>query len=160
MKNKYIVVIVIVVIVGAFVFFNKNKKVEAPLAQEGDKNVVQGDINSESIISNTMPVPGENSNVKESIVEGVREFTVSGKNFSYDQNTITVKKGDRVKITFNNTGGFHNLVIDEYGVTTKTAQAPFSDTIEFTADKVGSFEYYCSVGSHRAQGMFGVLKVE
>ena len=33
-------------------------------------------------------------------------------------------------------------------------------TAEFTADKVGSFEYYCSVGSHRSMGMKGVLKVE
>jgi plastocyanin len=46
-----------------------------------------------------------------------------------------------------------------YGAATKQTQAPTEEVIEFTADKVGSFEYYCSVGSHRQMGMKGVLKV-
>jgi plastocyanin len=28
------------------------------------------------------------------------------------------------------------------------------------ADKNGSYEYYCSVGNHRASGMVGVITVE
>lgn len=34
------------------------------------------------------------------------------------------------------------------------------DVIEFTPDKAGSFEYYCSVGKHREMGMKGMLTVE
>ena len=32
--------------------------------------------------------------------------------------------------------------------------------VEFTVDKTGTFEYYCSVGQHRANGMVGNLIVE
>ena len=90
----------------------------------------------------------------------VKEFVILGKNFSFMPSLITVKKGDRVKITFKNTLGFHDFRIDEYGVATKQAQAPYEEVLEFIADRVGSFEYYCSVGTHRAMGMKGILKVE
>jgi len=33
-------------------------------------------------------------------------------------------------------------------------------SVTFVADKTGTFEYYCSVGNHRAQGMVGKLIVE
>jgi plastocyanin len=90
----------------------------------------------------------------------VKEFTVTGNNFSFSPNVITVKKGDKVKITFNNTQGFHDFKIDEYGVATKQAQSPDTEVLEFIADKTGAFQYYCSVGSHRKMGMWGTLKVE
>ena len=93
-------------------------------------------------------------------VAPVKEFTVSGKNFSFTPSMITVKKGDKVKITFQNSAGFHDFVIDQYGVATKQTNAPTTEVIEFTADKTGSFEYYCSVGTHRAMGMKGTLVVE
>ncbi len=32
--------------------------------------------------------------------------------------------------------------------------------VEFTADKKGTFEYYCSVGEHRVNGMKGKFIVE
>ena len=90
----------------------------------------------------------------------LKEFFISGKNFSFDPAFITVKKGDRVKINFKNTNGFHDFVIDEYGISTKQANSPITEVLEFTADKIGSFEYYCSVGTHRSMGMKGILVVE
>ena len=71
-----------------------------------------------------------------------------------------MNKGDRVKIIFKNTQGFHNFVIDRYGLATPQKQSPDTEVLEFTADKVGSFEYYCAVGTHRQQGMRGTLLVE
>ena len=79
---------------------------------------------------------------------------------SFSPSTIIVKKGDRVKITFKNTQGFHDFKIDEYSVAAAQTKSPAEEVLEFTADKVGTFEYYCSVGSHRAMGMKGTLKVE
>jgi len=90
----------------------------------------------------------------------VKEFVVTGQNFSFSPSTIIVKKGDRVKITFKNTQGFHDFKIDEYSVAAAQTKSPAEEVLEFTADKVGTFEYYCSVGSHRAMGMKGTLKVE
>ncbi len=93
---------------------------------------------------------------------GVKEVVVQGKNFSFTPAEIKVKKGDKVKITFKNTGGFHNFMLDYNGKTigTKTIKADESDSFEFTADTVGSFDYYCSVGNHRQMGMAGKLVVE
>ena len=90
----------------------------------------------------------------------VKEFTVAGKNFAFTPSTLTVQKGDRVKITFKNENGFHDFVIDEYGIATKQTQSPTTEVLEFTASKAGSFEYYCSVGTHRAMGMKGTLVVK
>jgi nitrite reductase (NO-forming) len=86
-------------------------------------------------------------------------FTVIGENFSFTPNTIEVKKGDTVKITFQNKKGFHDWVIDEFQSRTKQIKTDEEETIQFVANKVGSFEYYCSVGNHRQMGMKGTLLV-
>ncbi|KKT01296.1 MAG: Plastocyanin [Candidatus Nomurabacteria bacterium GW2011_GWA2_43_15] len=141
MKNiKITLVVLIVLIVGAVLLFGAKKRTEAPAPVVDDQTEVVGNESGQD---------GE-----------LREFTVSGQNFSFTPSLITVQKGDRVKITFKNTQGFHDFKIDEFGVATKQAQSPFEEVLEFTADKIGSFEYYCSVGTHRAMGMKGVLKVE
>ena len=90
----------------------------------------------------------------------VKEFTVDGKNFSFSPSTLTIKKGDTVKITFKNTGGTHDFVIDEFNARTQRIGTGAQETIQFIADKTGSFEYYCSVSSHRAMGMKGTLIVQ
>ncbi len=56
--------------------------------------------------------------------------------------------------------GFHDLVIDEFNARTAQLQTGQSEIIEFVADQSGEFEYYCSIGSHRAMGMVGKLIVE
>lgn len=89
-----------------------------------------------------------------------KTFTVSGKSFSLTPNQIRVKKGDTVKITFQNTGGFHDFTLDAFNVKTPQIQAGQTADVEFVADKAGTFEFYCSVGNHRAQGMKGSLIVE
>jgi plastocyanin len=53
----------------------------------------------------------------------------------------------------------HDLNIDELGVDGDVVKAGESTTITFTADTVGEFEYYCSVGQHRKNGQVGKLIV-
>lgn len=90
----------------------------------------------------------------------VREFVVVGSSFKLSPSTITVKKGDTVRITFKSQGPLHNFVIDEFGVATGELGEEEEEEVEFVADKAGTFEYYCSIGNHRAQGMKGKLVVE
>jgi len=90
----------------------------------------------------------------------VKEFTVLGSNYKFEPSSITVKKGDTVKITFNNTGGFHDFALDEFNIKTSVIPSNQSATVQFVADKVGTFQYYCSVGNHRAMGMQGNLIVQ
>ena len=94
------------------------------------------------------------------IQSGTKEFTVTGSNYSFVPAMLAAKKGDRIKIIFKNSGGIHDLKIDEFGVATKKLSTAGQDTVEFTADKAGQFEYYCSVGSHRQMGMKGTLTVQ
>ena len=90
----------------------------------------------------------------------VKEFTVNGSNFAFDPATITVDKGDTVKINFKDDDGRHNLVVDGYNISTNVIGGGESDTITFVADKTGSFEFYCSVSNHRDLGMSGTLIVK
>lgn len=154
MKNLYIIWVLVLVVLGFFVFMGGNNKLEAPTLGENTDNT--------NVVSKDMPVPGSSGVVDVTVIttSAVKEFTITAENFSFSPSLITVKKGDRVKITFKNSEGFHDFVVDEFGVATKQTKAPTTEVLEFTADKVGSFEYYCSVGTHRAMGMKGTLKVE
>jgi len=140
--NKYLPVIIVVIIIGAIGFYvmNMNKAVAPEMTKVAPSEVMTAEEGTPSAT--------------------VKEFTVTGSNFSFDPKTITVKKGDTVKVTFKNQDGFHDFVIDEFNVATKQIQGGQEEVVEFVADQAGSFEYYCSVGQHRANGMFGTLVVE
>lgn len=97
----------------------------------------------------------ENSQAK------VVEVKVGATEFSFTPDEIRVNQGDTVRIVFSNTGTMmHDWTLDEFNAATKTIGPGETDTIEFVANKTGEFEFYCSVGNHRAQGMVGTLIVE
>ncbi len=90
----------------------------------------------------------------------VKNFTISAENFSFSPSSITVNKGDRVRITFKNKAGTHDWRIDELGVMTQKLSGENEEVVEFIAQTAGVYEYYCSVGNHRAMGMKGTLNVQ
>jgi len=90
----------------------------------------------------------------------VRSFAVSGRNFEFSPTEIRVRQGDRVRIVFTSLDGTHDFVIDELAVATQQVSTGQTDAVEFVADQAGNFEFYCSVGNHRAMGMVGTLIVE
>jgi len=144
----WIIVILAIVVVG-FMFYKTNY----------DQNTTPTE-NEE--VSNQMPAPGREG-VDEMVVgdeAGVKSFDITGQNFEFSAKEIRVKQGDTVRINFSSASGFHDLKIDEFNVATKQLQDGGSDSVEFVADKAGTFEYYCSVGSHRQMGMVGKLIVE
>ena len=87
-------------------------------------------------------------------------FTVDGDNFKFSLSEIKVNEGDTVVINFNNTGGVHDWVLDEFNAKTKELKDGESETVTFVANKKGTFEYYCAVGQHRQMGMKGNLIVQ
>lgn len=94
----------------------------------------------------------------------IKTLVVTGEDFAFfmdgqEAPEITVNVGDTVRIEFTSTQGFHDWVVDEFGAATEQVQMGDSTFVEFVADKAGTFEYYCSVGEHRANGMFGSLVV-
>ena len=149
-KTGPIIIIVLLLIAWlGFTFVNKkssdSKEQTTALSNESTSIQPSGDISQDNT--------GEP-------VSAVREFTVNGDNFKFDLKTITVNKGDKVKINFVNKEGKHDFVLDEFNIATKVLNAESSESVEFVADKVGTFEYYCSVGEHRAMGMVGNLTVK
>lgn len=90
-----------------------------------------------------------------------REIIVSGSEFKFSPGSISLTKGETVKITFKNTGTLpHNLTISELGVSTKTVGGGEEDSVTVTADKTGNYTFYCGVDGHRARGMEGKLEVK
>jgi plastocyanin len=87
-------------------------------------------------------------------------FTLDSFNLGYSETELRVKMGDTVTINLTNSDGFHDWVIDEFGVATDKIQTGGNTSVTFVAERAGTFEYYCSVGSHRANGMVGNLIVE
>ncbi len=89
-----------------------------------------------------------------------KEIIVNGSNYKFTPDKITVKKGEKTRIVFKNTGGMHDFRVDELNIATAVIQTDKEDFVEFTPTKTGTYEFYCSVGNHRAMGMKGTIIVE
>lgn len=107
-----------------------------------------------------MEFPTVDAGIDLSVNDGAEVFNVSGANMAFSVKEIRVQEGDTVTINFTSADGFHDFVIDEFGAATERVSTGKSSSVTFVADKKGTFEYYCSVGSHRAMGMAGTLIVE
>lgn len=85
----------------------------------------------------------------------VKEIEVTSTGMRFTPSEIRVNVGDTVRITYRNGGGRHDWVIDEFDAATPVITGGQSATVEFVADRAGTFEFYCGVPGHRAAGMFG-----
>ncbi|EKD25664.1 MAG: hypothetical protein ACD_80C00006G0011 [uncultured bacterium (gcode 4)] len=140
-----------------------NKKLFIPVAMLSIAVVLStltgcGKIDSEK--NGTIITGNQNTNVqaKEFVMTSFTEI-IDGKYFpQYSIKEITVKKWDLVRIKVTVTKGMHDLNIDEFNVHSET---PLDEetVIEFTADKAGTFIYYCSKPGHRENGHWGTLTV-
>ena len=88
------------------------------------------------------------------------EITIEGDKFRFSPAKITLKKGQTIKLTLISRDMPHDFVVDELNFRTKLLQPGESQTLEFTPDIAGTFEYYCSFNRHRQMGMVGTLVVE
>lgn len=115
-----------------------------------------GEIKSEDADTTPIELPEADNPVTLNVTGQDFAFFVKGQ----ENPILKVQKGDRVVINFTSTSGFHDFVIDEFEAATEQVNTDGSTSVEFTADEVGSFSYYCSVGQHRANGMEGTFIVE
>ena len=98
-------------------------------------------------------------------IRNVKTFNVTGDHLRFFINgienpEILVNEGEKVVINFKSTEGFHDWVLDEFNAKTNQVTGEQVSAVEFIADKKGTFEYYCSVGQHRTNGMFGKFIVQ
>jgi plastocyanin len=155
MNKNSIVVILLLLLIGGGAYFLMNRSATT------NPDALMEDSTDPTTAKQEDRVMQQESASEASVEEGtLKEFTVISKPFLFNQKELRVKKGDTVRITLDNQEGTHDFVIDEFNAKTKTLNAGQEETIEFVADKAGTFEFYCSVGNHRAMGMTGNLIVE
>ena len=160
--NKFVVIAVVVLVaLGAWWFFTQDDMTEVDEVPTIDEMMEDASLD-EAMSDEDELSAAEQADRPESdvdhvfVVEGIgREFIVDGE----ENPELTVALGDTVRVEFTVTGGMHDFVIDELGVATEILTVGETEVVEFVATEVGSFEYYCSVGSHRADGMFGTFNV-
>ena len=147
MNKKGLIWVLIIILVVVIIFLLASSALEEEIS---DVNVIE--MSGDELV---VDLGETDTNTKD-----VKEFTLDASNFQYSLKEIKVNEGDTVRIMLNNTDGFHDIVIDEFAVSSGRIQSPATTSVEFIANKTGTFEYYCSVGNHRAQGMVGQLIVE
>lgn len=90
----------------------------------------------------------------------VKTITVVAKRWSFEPAVITVKKGDRVRMLIESRDVTHGIKIPDFNIN-QNLVAGETTVVEFTADKAGSFGFFCSVFCGQGHGsMRGTLVVE
>jgi nitrous oxide reductase len=146
--NKKVIVwvgIIIVILVVVFILIIKN----------GNKSINNNVVNK---IDNAGSANKGEEIVKEFSMTSFVDMSSGSPKPQFSLKEITVNKGDKVKIKITVTSGMHDFKIDEYGVYANTELGK-ETTVEFVADKVGEFVYYCTKPGHRQNGQWGTLKV-
>lgn len=113
-----------------------------------------------------MSSPTSSKTVEFTLVSGLSDgkMVFIGKGGEIDGKSnpeLKVEVGDTVKVTLiSGEGAQHNFYIDEFGVKSAdvTGQGN-SVSVEFVADKEGTFAYYCAIPGHRQAGMEGKIIV-
>lgn len=171
----YIIVIVILlaVIAGEYFYLHDHQHPVEGMAMtanqqepENGKKTFPSDEKGMGMSMAQVTPPAISDQQKQQIIDGTdnssteKTFNITGGNFYFVPNKITVNKGDKVTFVFTNAGGVHDLYIDELGVKTPVIKTAETATAKFTASKTGSFVYYCSLPGHREKGMWGTLVVQ
>lgn len=74
----------------------------------------------------------------------IKEFTMTAKKWEFSPSSITVNKGDTVKLTVNSLDVEHGIIIPAFNINENLSPRK-SVTIKFTANKTGTFTYSCNV---------------
>jgi len=173
MKYAYIIVaIVLVLIVGYFAYATVQNNAQEAMQEEvpegyhkmSDGTLMRNDAGTEGMgalseLQEKAQIQAQKE-VSLEIDPNAEVFEVRGVNYGFDVKEIRVKKGQTVTINFESTDGFHDWAVDEFDAKTQKVQPGTPTSVTFVADQAGTFEYYCSVGQHRAHGMVGKLIVE
>lgn len=154
--KKFLIIAVLLVVLGGAAWLYTSRQQTSMMEEKQESTKVE---QSESMPTKAQEATPETESAT-TASRTTKTFNVDGKNFSFTVKEMKVKQGDTVRIVFTSVGGFHDWVLDEFHARTKQIPSGQSDTIEFVASKKGTFEYYCSVGSHRMMGMKGTLIVE
>lgn len=146
MNTKVVIVaLLIIVIAGAGYFFLTGQN-------STETNDTMESVN-ESVVDETSEMAADEDALD------VVEVEMTGEDFRFSTDEISVKVGETVRVVLTANDMPHDFVIDEFDVNSGVANPGETVEVEFTPTEAGEFEFYCSVGQHRANGMVGTLTV-
>jgi plastocyanin len=162
MNTSALGVVVVVILLGLGLYAYTSTRDQTPSDPDININATRTPQRSTSTNTGTGTTSntGATNTGTGTVAPVAKTFNVVGSSFSFDVKEMRVKQGDTVTVNFRNADGLHDWVIDEFNARTDRINAGGTDTVTFVASKKGTFEYYCSVGNHRAMGMVGKLIVE
>jgi cytochrome c oxidase subunit II len=95
-------------------------------------------------------------------VEDVKIVEITASRFQFDPATITVAEGDRVRLRLHSIDRDHAFAIKAFRVKALIPRAGEAITVEFVADRAGSFDFtcaeYCGTGHARMKGKLIVVE--
>ena len=167
MKHVYAVLFAVVLLVLAGCATTTDPLQPENVVPEQESEL-PGQDDGESMDDHEMVVEESEAETSPQETHGEPDVVISlvGRNFVYADEEgnsnpdVFVSQGDVVRVEYTTESGFHDFVIDAFGRTAVVQASDGTQVLEFVADQAGTFEYYCSVGSHRAQGMSGSFIVE
>ncbi|MBT7762995.1 hypothetical protein HN734_04005 [Candidatus Woesearchaeota archaeon] len=152
---KKIIVSICIITLMTFFIVGCGETVEEPVTSPELEEAETVPLVPEDVeVSDNEPVMEEN------VENAVKEFTMIARKFEFEPAEIRVMEGDTVRITVTSEDVAHGIAISEFDV--KEDFGPGETvTVEFVADKKGTFTFFCSVfcgTGHRE--MVGQLVVE
>jgi heme/copper-type cytochrome/quinol oxidase subunit 2 len=96
--------------------------------------------------------------------QGVKEFTMVAERYKFTPDRLEVNQGDTVRITIRSADGTHGFAIKKLKVDTSVPKGGKAVTLEFVADKAGTFPItcseYCGRGHSHMRAEIDVLPAE
>lgn len=89
-----------------------------------------------------------------------QNYVIDMFNYGYSIEQIKAAPGDTITIDLTSSNGTHDFVIDELNVRSDTINTGGNALVTFTIPESAAgqtYEFYCSIMNHRAQGMVGQL---
>ncbi len=135
------VIIGLVVVLGAGLILLRGRNAPSSTSQPNQPQSLspagdQADTQVDEQLQNLEPT-GE-------VVDGVREITMTAKQWEFSPNPVVVKFGDKVRIRITSTDVPHGFALPDFGIN-EVLNPGQEVVVEFEANKRGSFEFFCSV---------------
>ncbi len=160
-----LVIIVVLGVVGFLVTRDTpaDRDVQTDTAQTQPESVQQS---TPSNAAGTSLAGSDQSGQSDTAAEdpGVQDqnYAIDMFNFGYSIEQIKAAPGDTITIDLSSSNGTHDFVIDELNVRSDTVNTGGNALVTFTIPQSAAgqtYEYYCSIMNHRAQGMVGKLVI-
>ncbi|RJQ18194.1 hypothetical protein C4573_00545 [Candidatus Woesearchaeota archaeon] len=74
-----------------------------------------------------------------------KEVHIDMFDWGFNQDPVTIKKGDHVKLRITSSNGTHGIMIPGLGLSTGRIASGEEQVLEFDATEAGTFEYFCNV---------------